>query len=176
MIIDLIDKLISRIIELLKEEQRVKKSMHDDFVIPLMGQFEEIHKNYIQTFIKYRGLINDGNSLIVKTDPIFKEIKKDSLSSDIMRIKLAALWRALDGRRDNSDNLMRLLEYIGRYLEFAVRSPIPRNYARANLSSDLIGATKEQANSIIDEKLNQLQSDFAYVQEQYQKLKMQMVK
>jgi len=42
----LIDKLISMVIDLLKEEQRLKKSMHDDFVLPLMDQFDEVHNNY----------------------------------------------------------------------------------------------------------------------------------
>jgi len=176
MIVDLIDKLISRIIELLKEEQRLKKSMHDDFIMPLMNQFDDIHENYIETFIKYGETISHGDLPLDKKHPLFKEIKKDGLSSGSMRVKLGALWRALDERRDNSDELMRLLESIANYLQLAVVSPVPSNVARANLASDLIGATKEQASSVVEEKIDQLQRDFSEVQQKYQELKIKWVK
>jgi hypothetical protein len=176
MLIDLIDKLISRVIDLLKEEQRLKKSMHDDFVMPLMNQFDEIHKNYIRTFVRYRKTINQVDSPLNKEHPLFEEIKKDSLLSASMRVKLGALWRVIDKRNDNSGELIILLKSIARYLEFAVKSPIPRNDVRASLTSDLLGATKEQACSVVEEKLEQLQGDFSRVQEKYQDLKMKLVK
>ena len=93
-----------------------------------------------------------------------------------MRVKLGALWRALDERRDNSDELMRLLESIASYLQLAVVSPVPSNVARANLVSDLIGTTKEQASSVVEEKIDQLQRDFSEVQQKYQELKIKWVK
>jgi len=176
MLIDLIDKLISRVIDLLKEEQRLKKSLHDDFVMPLMDQFDEIHNNYIQTFIKYRETIKQGASPLNKEHPLFEEIKKDSLSSDSMRVKLRALWRVLSDRSNNSSELMGLLEPIARYLELAVESPIPRNAPRASITSDILGATKEQACSVIEEKIEQLQRDFSRVHDKHQELKMKLVK
>jgi hypothetical protein len=176
MLIDLIDKLISRVIDLLKEEQRIKKSLHDEFVIPLMIQFEEIYKNYIQTFIKYRESIIHGASRLSMEHPLFEEIKKDSLSSDSMRVKLGSLWRVLNERRDNSNELMGLLESIARYLEFAIESPVPRNIARASITSDLLGASKKQACSVVEEKIEQLQGDYSRVQEKYQELKLKLVK
>ena len=176
MLIDLIDKLISRVVDLLKEEQRIKKTMHDNFIVPLMSQFEEIHENYVQTFIKYGEIISGGDFPITKAHPVVKEIKKDSLTSNSMRVKLGALWRALEDSKDNSSELTALLEAIGRYLQFAVESPVPSNVARAELTADLIGAAKEDADHIIATKIEQVQAEFSGVQEVYQALKIKYVK
>jgi len=126
--------------------------------------------------MKYRETISQGDSVLSEGHQLFKEIKNDSLSSDSMRVKLGALWRVLSERKGNSNELMILLESIARYLEFAVVSPIPSNVARASLTSDLIGTTKEQACSLVEDKIEQLQRDFSWVQEEYQKLKMKLVK
>jgi hypothetical protein len=71
---------------------------------------------------------------------------------------------------------MVLLESIASYLEFAIESPVPRNEARASITSDLLDATKEQACTVIEQKIEQLQGDYSRVHEKYQELKLKLVK
>ncbi len=182
-IVDIIDKLVSRIIDLLKEEQRMKKSIHDDFVEPLMVQFEQIHKDYVESFIRYRKIVQRGASIVQREHPMFREVEEDVLASSTLRIKLAALWKVIHERQHNPDKLLRLLRKIAVYLQFMTDLPqrgdlniMMKNLIRETLFSDLIGARKDEVSLVLGELINDLQESFARIQESYQELRMELLK
>ena len=175
MIIDLIDKLISRAIDLLREEQRSKKSIYDNFVKPLTDQFDELHNDYIRTFIKYREVIIQGDARLHDKHPLFDLIKNDSLSSDSMRVKLGALYCVIKEEKGGSSEFKILLRGIALYLKYSVEAPEPVNSPR-DLLAALKGESKEQAVFIIEEKIKELQREYADFRYGYERLKITLIK
>lgn len=183
MIVELLDKLISKAIDLLKEEQRAKKSLHDDFVMPLMNIFEEVHNNYIMTFINYREVIINGPYYISDKHKVIDLIKKDSLSSGAIRVKTKALLKAIEGRSNNSNQLILLLKSIARYLDVyqseigpEETGPSENTIRVCYLNQVLIGISKECACQANERIIENLQSLFFRVQVKYQNLKSELIK
>jgi len=88
MIIDLIDKLIDRCIQLVKHKQEVSRSLLSDFVEPAYAQFEEVHNNYLETFRAYRDKLKNKNESLPE---LIDKIKEDNLFSENQRSKLRVL-------------------------------------------------------------------------------------
>ena len=61
MIIDLIDKLADRIIQLLTYRKQMRADLLEKYVLPVFGEFEQVHSAYLESFARYRGLIESSS-------------------------------------------------------------------------------------------------------------------
>jgi hypothetical protein len=93
MIIDLVDKLIERCLQLAKHHREVNRNLFSDFVDPIYSQMEEIHKNYLDSFQKYRALIKSTNEPFDANHQILDLIREEHLFSEGRRLKILELSR-----------------------------------------------------------------------------------
>jgi len=87
-IIDLVDKLIDRCIQLIKSEQERRKDLFENSIKPIFEQFEIVHKEYLQSFKRYRDLLKNPDEDLQQ---IIDVIETDNLFSEDQRAKLRAL-------------------------------------------------------------------------------------
>jgi hypothetical protein len=115
MIIDLVDKLISRLIELIKERKSLRKERFDDIVIPIFTEFEQVHQDYITTFRMYREMLNKSENTL---GYVISQIQMERLFGEQKRSKLRAIVFTTANSR--CDELLReFCNAIYRYLTFA---------------------------------------------------------
>ncbi|KAF5419947.1 MAG: hypothetical protein C5S44_09740 [Candidatus Methanocomedens sp.] len=87
MIIELVDKLLDRCIQLIKHSQEIRRNLLDDFVDPVFSEFESVHKNYLESFQKYRDIIKSSDNTI----SVARQIEEDHLFTEGQRGKLIEL-------------------------------------------------------------------------------------
>jgi hypothetical protein len=85
MIMDLIDKLIDRCIQLVKHKQEMDRNLLANFIDPIYSSFEEIHREYLTSFRGYRQLLKDSNQTL---SLVIDRIKEDRLFNEGQRQKL----------------------------------------------------------------------------------------
>jgi hypothetical protein len=78
MVLDLLLKLVDRIIDLAKRREEEAKAYYVNFVEPAFDSFEALHKNYILRFQGYRNYLQQIPSLY-DTDPLFHTLKWDAV-------------------------------------------------------------------------------------------------
>ena len=108
MIVDLVDKLIDRCIQLINFRKEQRKTLFENSIKPIFSQFEIVHKEYLQSFKRYRDLLNNSDEDLKR---IIDLIETDNLFSEDQRAKLRAL---ADGTGNSS--LDRFVQYIHMYL------------------------------------------------------------
>lgn len=109
MIVDLIDKLIDRVIELVKEHKQVQRSMFDNFVEPIYSLLESVHEEYLKCFRAYRATIESAPTFTTVVDGLCSTIKQDNLFTEHNRAKLRTLTEIQDDVTDN--NVLR--QFVG---------------------------------------------------------------
>jgi len=62
MLLDVIEKLVDRCIQLAKHSQERNRALFDDFVAPAFEQFEAVHRGYMSQFEKYRDTLRNTKS------------------------------------------------------------------------------------------------------------------
>lgn len=60
MVLDLVEKLSEKVIELINYQKKVKKSLFDNQIEPIFNQLESVHASYIDSFRKYYDCIKDN--------------------------------------------------------------------------------------------------------------------
>lgn len=85
MIIDLVDKLLDRLIELAKFGKQVQKERFQSLVQEALVEFETIHSNYLQSFRSYRTRLADGGESV---PAIIEAIREECLFTEHQRAKL----------------------------------------------------------------------------------------
>ena len=194
MIIDLIDKLISRSIDLVHETEKRHRDVFNDFVNPLFQCFEDVHKDYMDTFRKVHQLISDDNP--ANDSEIEKLLRDDSLFTMTNRRKLNSLAKsekpkivkefveAIENYLNGSFYLVygEQGDYIDLFLEKepnAKYAPGGSNRARSTLWSILRRSghdlpakkRKEKRLLIVGQFLQNFQEGYANVVSEYGKLK-----
>lgn len=91
MIVEIVDKLIDRCLQLLKHRQVQNQELYTDFVVPALSSFEELHKNYMESFRGYRELIESSKAPLDLSHPIFEKIEQDMLLFFELRAKTVTL-------------------------------------------------------------------------------------
>ncbi len=91
MLIDLLDKLIDRCIQLAQRREKQDRDLYSDLLAPTLDNFEKVHKNYIETFIAYKNIVISGSTALTLEHPIFNRIIEDSQASSDLRAKVIAL-------------------------------------------------------------------------------------
>jgi hypothetical protein len=94
--LELFLKLIDRFIDLGKRRQEINRSFFTDFVAPAMADFEAVHKDYLESFLRYRSMLEDQTIPLGPEHPVLTSIKKDNLFSEGLRAKILGLDPFLD--------------------------------------------------------------------------------
>lgn len=88
MLIGFGEKLIDRCIQLIKQRQERRRNVFNDYVGPTYSDFMKLHKNYLESFRKYRAAIEVSQLPLDVRHPVFSEICSDSLFTKNYRAKL----------------------------------------------------------------------------------------
>ena len=88
MIVDLIDKLLTRLIQLKAEQNKHKSTLYAEFLKPINEGFEAIHKEYMTSFRSYKEELNTNPEGI---DKLLQRISDDRIFNDFQRLKMLAL-------------------------------------------------------------------------------------
>jgi hypothetical protein len=75
--LDLFLKLIDRLIDLAKRRQEINKASFTDFVAPAMADLEAVQKDYLDSFRRYRDLLEDKKIPLTIDHPVLEAIRKD---------------------------------------------------------------------------------------------------
>jgi hypothetical protein len=90
MIVELVDKLVDRAIQLLTYRKQMRTVLRDTYVAPVFAEFEQVHSAYLESFARYRDLIQGTK------DPnwirsLQATLEKDNLFSANCRTKVLRL-------------------------------------------------------------------------------------
>lgn len=83
MILELLLKLVDRLIDLSKRHEEVNRALFVDFVQPIFQTFETVHADYIDSLTRA-----DTTLRMDLSHPVFGDIELDSLKSKHLRTKL----------------------------------------------------------------------------------------
>lgn len=110
MVIDLVDKLVDRVVQLLTYRKQMRTVLRDTYVAPVFEEFEQVHSAYLESFARYRDLLQSTS------DPkwiqsLQSTLEKDNLFSANCRSKLLRLAEA-----EHDDMLDPFVRGISEYL------------------------------------------------------------
>ncbi len=94
--LDLAIAVIDRLISLVKQREETDRQLHDDFLVPLVNDFEALHKNYLETFAAYRSDIASSAEPLSPLHPVLDAISRDSIFTAQLRGKLLPLQELTD--------------------------------------------------------------------------------
>lgn len=196
--LDLVLKLIDKLIELVKRREEVDKDLFSNFLVPAMTDFEAVHKSYVDSFRKYRECVADRNNALDRRHKVFDLIKEDMLDSIDLRGKVLALYQ-LEVDPVFSSFIRSIREYLdspidtkGYITEFVLQL-IPgvgpaANAARISLCHSLIrcmsecltantgeDARRALALKLIDNKIEELKLKYNEVSKEFIKLKIRLL-
>jgi len=180
MILDLVDKLLDRLIQLARYQQEVRQNLYENYVVPAYSQFELVHNNYLETFKNYRELIKSAEETTDIRSSILDKIKEDSIFTGNQRAKLSGLTCV-----HNDPNVGKFIGAILRYTTDATEelhpSDVMLNMPRLTLIEGLVGilgsppkmnkTKKDMALELLDSKVEVLQYNYSIVTREYFQLK-----
>lgn len=91
MLIDLVDKLVDRLIQLVTYRQQVRHKLLEEHIVPVFAAFEAVHEQYLSSFAKYRKTLKAAREPLNASHPIFDEIRTDNLFSEHQRTRIIDL-------------------------------------------------------------------------------------
>lgn len=192
--LDLFLKLIERLVDLAKESQRVKRSLHDDFIIPVMQQFEHVHQEYISSFQAYRELVTSNVPTFKEDNPVFSKLESDMIFTHASREKLRAMSKGLmlvcNGyNRSDKDKIRSFIWLICEYIDSISDSAGGQslNQARGSILETLhhiaardktykVMTPSEEAEREILKKMWEMQDLYANIQRVYQQARIESLK
>jgi hypothetical protein len=95
MIIDLVDKLLDRAIQLFTYRKQQRADLLEKHVTPVFVEFEQVHSAYLESFSRYRDLIQDVQAANW-IQPLQATLEKDNLFSANCRSKVVRLTEAVN--------------------------------------------------------------------------------
>jgi hypothetical protein len=104
--------LIDRCVELAKRKEQTNRSLFTDFVAPALADFEVVHKGYVDTFRRYRQMIETSSDFTELKRKLLYEIKVDNLFSASDRAKIWELERWVNDPVIGSF-ILAIIRYIG---------------------------------------------------------------
>jgi hypothetical protein len=161
--------VIDRLISLVKQREETDRKLHDDFFVPLVNDFEGLHKNYLDTFAAYRTDIESTTTPFSESHSVLARINRDSLFTAQLRGRLQVL-REIEDDPVFSEVVQAVMVYIStgeiaKTVLLEGEKPIP-NAARRRLaaglkeifSKDLADSSKRaEAIHLVDDVVAELQ-------------------
>jgi hypothetical protein len=86
--IDLLLKLVDRLIDLAKRHEEVNRSLFVNFIQPAFQTFELVHADYIDSLVRYSSRLADKTEAMDLNHPVFADIELDTLRTDHLRTRL----------------------------------------------------------------------------------------
>jgi len=181
--LEILMKVIDRLIQLVKERQESDKKLYEDFVVPAFSDLEKLHQNYLETFQSYRRDIEARSSPLTREHPVLNKIKQDSLYFAQLRSKLSSLH---DFRTDPVfGSLIEQIVYytqggeLGKEILLSGRRRIPnapRDYAITGLTDLFSGSEsetqkREKGLAVLDRVVEELQWSYSQVVEENARLR-----
>ena len=187
--VDLLLRLVDHVVLLVREREKVNRQFFDDFIAPAMADFELVHKDYLDSFARYRAMLADTSNELTPWHPVFASIRHDNLMSEGLRGKIWALENRELGWRSCFE---RFVYQLIRYLQDVpadLNEEMARRYDSERVESQLIRTTllKELAAviemdldanhrravslSILDDTIGKVQRHYLGVIEAYLALK-----
>ena len=96
MIIDLVDRLVDRIIQLATYHRDARRNLFDTFAVPIFTLFDEVHTEYLTSFRQYREIMKSSPDFSSIVDDLCDTIETDNLFTASQRDKLWALTKLPD--------------------------------------------------------------------------------
>jgi hypothetical protein len=96
MLVDLIDKLADRLIQLIMHRQQARLDLLKDHVGPVFAAFEAVHAQYLSSFAQYRQILKTATDAMTPSHPILDRIRTDNLFTEHERTKILGLGTAAD--------------------------------------------------------------------------------
>lgn len=93
MIIDLVDKLADRVIQLLMVRKQQRAALLESYVSPVFAEFEAVHSAYLESFSRYRQTIQDSSDQHW-LHTLLSTLDRDNLFSANSRSKVIRLAQA----------------------------------------------------------------------------------
>jgi len=192
--LDLFLKLLEKLLDLAKESQRVKRLLHDDFILPVMQQFEHVHQEYISSFQVYRELATSQSPAFKTDNPVFSKLESDMIFTHASREKLVAMSEGLMPFRNkygwsDEDKIGRFIWSMLEYIQSISDSARDRysNAPRENILESLrrIAAgdrfhegmsPSQEAEREILEKMWKMQDLYSDIQHVYQQARTDLLK
>jgi hypothetical protein len=87
-VIDLLLKLVDRLIDLAKRHEEVNRAFFVNFIQPAFQTFEIVHGDYIDSMVRYTARLADKTLKMDLNHPVFADIELDALKTDHLRTKL----------------------------------------------------------------------------------------
>ena len=123
MIVDLIDKLVDRVIQFVNYKKESRKTLLNDYITPIYEEFEIVHDAYLTSFNEYRNFLKEATELSPNS-PILDTIEKDNLFNAKQRAKVFELTEAAQD------------EEVGGFLQSIYRYLVDTRVAADPLSND----------------------------------------
>ena len=96
MLVDLVDKLVDRLIQLIRHRQQARLDLLKDHVGPVFAAFEAVHAQYLSSFARYRQTLKAATDPLTPQHPILDAIRTDNLFTEHERTKILGLGSAAD--------------------------------------------------------------------------------
>ncbi len=195
--LDLFIRLMDKLIVLAKEWQREKRLLHDDFILPLMQQFEIVHKEYISSFMSYRDLINTEAPNFTNKNPVFNKLDADMIFTHSSRDKLFSMSKNIDLLRNpnhadkmyEEDNKIGIFILHVHWYVAAISDSFLRNFNAPRMSlvetlSKIASGNRDhkgmspsqEAEKEVSEKMWEMQDMYSEIQDAYQEARVELLK
>jgi hypothetical protein len=96
MLVDLVDKLVDRLIQLVRHRQQARLDLLKDHVTPVFAAFEAVHAQYLSSFSKYRQILKTSTDPLTPSHPLIDTVRTDNLFTEHERTKILGLGSAAD--------------------------------------------------------------------------------
>jgi hypothetical protein len=158
MIVDLVDKLIERAIQLYQHRREVSKATFARNVTPAYEAFEQVHAAYLDSFARYRARLRESPDLLRPASPLLDEIRRENLFTAHTRARVLELAQA--GGDDELQHFVRAIhDYLlrarsGQALLTELHPDRPEQRFRNSLIADLEEVIAENWQSCLDPYLS----------------------
>jgi hypothetical protein len=121
-LVEILDKLIDRLIQLIQAHQTHKENLFNFYIEKVFEQFEKLHRFYLDSFSQYRMLLDDPQ---YNSNKMLQKIRHDNISSEHLRAKLSSMNQSIsdDPFRNFSDLIRNYIssrnDSIGNILTFS---------------------------------------------------------
>ena len=96
MVLDLVEKLVDRLIQLATYRKQVRQQLLDEHVKPVFEAFEAVHREYLASFAKYRDVLKGSADPFEPNHPLLEAILTDNLFTQHERSRILELGQAAD--------------------------------------------------------------------------------
>jgi hypothetical protein len=197
MIVDLIDKLVDRCIQLVRHKQEVSLHLFENFIEPIQADFETIHQSYLDSFREYRKMLKTSIDSFTGSHPVLDAIYEDAKFSSKLRMRIHSMASCEDDQFlgnfiSSIYGYFRRLDFAEHHLfldESGAEEPsymdrpdnVARDYAQEKISeifiSERTAADKQlSAIRVIDEIVEELQVRYLAETKEFFELKKTLIR